>query len=145
MTSIVATDQIAERTSSVDTKLDAYAPQARAALRIVAALIYLQAGIQILFSFPVANPPTPPGLEGLVFVAGLMEVIGGGLLIAGLFTRPVAFLLSGQMAVGYWMFHAPMSFFPSQNMGAAAILFCFIYLYLVFAGPGAWALDNRRA
>ncbi len=73
-----------------------------------------------------------------------MELIGAPLLLLGLFTRPVAFILSGQMAVGYWLVHAPMSFFPSLNMGGEAILFCFIYLYLVFAGPGAWALDNLR-
>ena len=145
MSSIAVTDLPAERTSSLDTKLDAYAPQARAALRIVAALLFVQAGIQILFNFPASTmPPPPPEMVTIVFVAGILELIGGSLLLLGLFTRPVAFILSGQMAVGYFMVHAPMGFFPTQNMGSAAILFTFIYLYLVFAGPGAWALDNRR-
>ncbi len=126
-------------------RLTDHAPKALAALRIVAALIYLQAGIQIIFDFPAFTmPPATPLMATLGVIAGWMELIGAPLLLVGLFTRPVAFILSGQMAVGYWLVHAPVSVFPGLNMGGEAILFCFIYLYLVFAGPGAWALDNRR-
>ncbi len=75
----------------------------------------------------------------------MLEVVGGVLLVLGLFTRPVAFILAGEMAVAYFMAHAPQSFFPIINQGESAILFCFVFLYLVFAGPGAWSLDNRSA
>jgi putative oxidoreductase len=77
----------------------------------------------------------------LIWVAGILELIGGALLILGLFTRPVAFLLSGEMAFAYWMVHAPKSTFPAVNGGDAAILFCFVFLYFVFAGPGPWSVD----
>jgi putative oxidoreductase len=80
----------------------------------------------------------------LSWVAGWMEVIGGALLIVGLFTRPTAFLLSGQMAVAYWLAHAPNSIFPALNGGDAAILFCFVFLYIAFAGPGPLSLDAKR-
>src|SRR3712207_9339470 len=76
---------------------------------------------------------------------GVMEFAGGLLVLVGLFTRPVAFLLAGEMAVAYWLFHAPRSFFPVLNGGDAAILYCFVFLLLVFAGPGAWSLDAARA
>ena len=126
-------------------RLAVHAPKALALMRIAAALVFLQAGIQITFNFPAFTaPPATPAMEVIGWIAGWMEVIGAPLLLLGLFTRPVAFLLSGQMAVGYWIVHAPISFFPGLNMAAAAILFCFIFLYLVFVGPGAWALDNRR-
>ena len=75
----------------------------------------------------------------------MLELVGGILLVLGLFTRPVAFILSGEMAVAYWMAHAPQSFFPVLNGGDAAILYCFVFLYLVAAGGGAWSLDNRAA
>jgi putative oxidoreductase len=77
----------------------------------------------------------------LIWVAGILELVGGALLILGLFTRPVAFLLSGEMAFAYWMVHAPKSAFPVINGGDAAILFCFLFLYFVFAGPGLWSVD----
>jgi putative oxidoreductase len=80
----------------------------------------------------------------LPWIAGCLEIGGGLLLLVGLFTRPVAFLLSGQMAVAYWLAHAPQSFFPVQNGGDSAVLFCFVFLYLVFAGPGAFSLDQSR-
>ncbi len=127
-----------------EAKLDVHAPQALAVLRIVTAVLFVQAGVQILFNFPTQTMPIPPELQTLVTIAGVLELVGGAFLFVGLLTRPIAFVLSGQMAVGYWVVHAPMSPFPTQNMGAAAILFCFIYLYLMFAGPGAWSLDNRR-
>ena len=84
-------------------------------------------------------------LFSLMGLAGLLEVVGGVLILVGLFTRPVAFVLSGFMAVAYFMAHAPQSFYPALNEGDAAVLFCFIYLYLVFAGPGAWSVDALRA
>ena len=76
------------------------------------------------------------------WIGGVLEAVGGLLLLVGLFTRPVAFILSGEMAVAYWMFHAPKSFFPVLNGGDSAILYCFIFLLLVFTGPGAWSLDR---
>lgn len=111
-------------------------------LRIVAAVLFIEHGTQKILGFP--EPKHIPELLSLSWVAGIMEIVGGGLLLVGLFTRPVAFLLSGQMAVAYWMAHAPNSVFPVLNGGDAAILFCFIFLYLVFAGPGPWSIDAKR-
>ena len=125
-------------------RLSAYAPQALAVLRIVAALLFIEAGSVLLFNIPPSvYPPPPPEMKTLMLIAGILEFAGGFLILIGFLTRPVAFILSGMMAVGYWMVHAPMSLFPTQNMGAAAILFCFVFLYLVFAGPGAWSVDDR--
>lgn len=112
-------------------------------LRIVSALIFIAHGTTKLFGFPAtemfAQPPEP---MTLMWIGGILEAGGGALLLVGLFTRPVAFVLSGMMAVAYWMFHAPASIYPIQNGGDAAILYCFIFLYIAAAGPGAWALDN---
>jgi putative oxidoreductase len=93
--------------------------------------------------FPAGAQPGQMPIMSLLGVAAILEVVGGTLLILGLFTRPVAFVLSGEMAVAYWMVHAPKSFFPILNQGAPAILICFIFLYLVAAGPGAFSLDSR--
>lgn len=126
-------------------RVSAYAPQVLSVLRIVTALLFVESGSQKLFAFPV---PFPYPVEGLLLVAGILEFVGGLLLLIGLFTRPVAFVLCGFMAVAYWMGHAPMGLFPSANMGGGAILYCFIYLYIFFAGPGPWSVDemlkNRR-
>lgn len=122
-------------------RLNGYAPMALGALRIVAGLLFLQSGTQKLFGFPAAPFEMPP-TEGLMLAAGLLELVGGALLIVGLLTRPTAFILSGFMAVGYWIGHAPMGLFPASNMGSGAILYCFTYLYIFFAGPGAWSLDG---
>jgi putative oxidoreductase len=81
----------------------------------------------------------------LRWIAGLLELVGGALIALGLFTRPVAFILAGEMAFAYWMAHAPRSIYPLLNNGDAAILYCFIFLYLVFSGPGAWSLDSRTS
>ena len=121
-----------------------YRPWALAALRIVAALLFIEHGTQKLFDFP-ASGHAGGSLGGRFLVAALLESIGGLLVLVGLFTRPVAFLLAGEMAVAYFMAHFPKSFFPIQNGGEAAVLFCFVFLYLVFAGAGALALDNRRS
>jgi len=122
-------------------RLSAYAPQALAVLRIVAGLLFLLHGTQKVIGFP-ATEMSPP-LMSLFGVGGLIEIVTGILIIIGFFTRPAAFIASGQMAVAYWMVHAPGNLFPSNNGGDAAILFCFVFLYLVFAGPGAWSVNKK--
>lgn len=129
---------------SMSERLSLYRPQALAALRIMTALQFIEHGTQKFFNFPPAAEPFGE-LTLLIGVAGLLEIVGGGLVLVGLFTRPAAFVLSGFMAVAYFMAHMPMDFWPVNNRGDAAISFCFIFLYLVFAGPGAFALDNRRS
>lgn len=126
--------------------LDRYSPIALAALRIVTALTFIAHGTQKLFGFPA--PPPGGGLPPLLSLFGIgamMEFAGGLLLLVGLFTRPVAFLLAGEMAVAYWMFHAPQNLYPILNGGDAAILYCFVFLLLVFTGPGAWSVDRALA
>ena len=111
-------------------------------LRIVAAFMFVPSGTSKLFSWPV---PMPGGMKlemfSQVWVGGVLEVVGGLLVLLGLFTRPTAFVLSGMMAVAYWQFHAPGGFWPSVNGGTPAALYCFVYLYLSVAGPGPWSLD----
>lgn len=121
-----------------------WAPRALAALRIVAGLLFLAHGVVKLFGFPEGAQPGQVELASLFGIGAVLELVGGALLILGLFTRPVAFLLAGEMAVAYWMFHFPKSPYPAVNGGDAAILFCFIFLYLAAAGAGAWSLDGRR-
>lgn len=100
----------------------------------------------LLFNIPpTVHPAPPPEMETLLVIAGILELVGGLLILVGFLTRPVAFILSGMMAVAYWGFLAPMNPFPTNNLGAAAILFCFVFLYLVFAGSGAWSVDGARA
>ncbi|KDR89862.1 DoxX family protein [Agrobacterium leguminum] len=123
--------------------LSRYRPQALGALRIMTALLFMAHGTQKLFGFPASQ--MEGSLPTLMLVAALLEFVGGILVLIGLFTRPVAFILSGQMAVAYFMAHAPSNFFPALNGGDAAILFCFIFLYLFVAGPGAFSVDERRA
>jgi putative oxidoreductase len=122
-----------------------WAPRLRAVLRIIAALLFLEHGLVKVFGFPPGAAPGAQPLLSFFGIAGLIETVGGWLLLIGLFTRPVAFLLAGEMAVGYFMVHAPLGFFPAINAGDAAILFCFIFLYLAAAGPGAWSVDEMRA
>lgn len=126
-------------------RLERWAPYALAALRIVAALIFMAHGTQKLFGFP-ASPPSGnlPPLLSLFGIGAVLELGGGLLILLGLFTRPVAFVLSGEMAVAYWVFHAPRSLYPVLNNGDAAILYCFVFLLLVFTGPGAFSLDGLR-
>ncbi|SET12551.1 DoxX family protein [Paracoccus homiensis] len=119
--------------------LNRLAPSMRSVLRIVAALIFMAHGTQKILGYPASD--MNPAMFSLSWVAGMMELIGGALLVVGLFSRPVAFLLSGQMAVAYWIAHAPQGPFPALNGGDAAILYCFVFLYLVFAGPGPISLD----
>ncbi len=124
----------------------ARAPEILSLVRIVAALLFMHVGTAKLFGVPVAVMPgggtAPAG--SLVWFAGILETFGGLLLLVGLFTRPVAFVLSGEMAVAYFHGHAPMGFWPVVNMGQPAILFCFLWLYYSAAGAGPWSLDARR-
>jgi putative oxidoreductase len=124
--------------------LDRWSPQALAVLRIVTALIFLLHGTQKLFGFPAPPESGLPPLLSLFGIGAVLEFIGGLLILVGLFTRPVAFILAGEMAVAYWMFHAPKSIYPVLNGGDAAILYCFVFLLLVFTGPGAWSVDEAR-
>ena len=121
-----------------------WAPRLLAALRIMAALLFLEHGLVKVFGFPPGAAPGPQPLLSFLGIAGLIEVVGAWLVLIGLFTRPVAFLLAGEMAIGYFMVHAPDAFFPAINGGDAAILFCFVFLYLSAAGPGAWSVDEMR-
>jgi putative oxidoreductase len=120
-----------------------WAPRMLSILRIMTALLFLEHGTQKLLGFP-PSPNPGPALFSLLGIQGIIELVGGLLLALGLFTRPVAFILSGDMAVAYFMAHAPQSFFPVLNRGDAAILYCFVFLYLIFAGPGPWSLDATR-
>lgn len=122
-------------------RLSAYAPQALAVLRIVTALLFLAHGTQKLLGFPAAE--WAPEAFSLPWIAGVIEIVAGVLIAVGFFTRPAAFLASGTMAFAYWIAHAPANPFPVNNGGDAAILFCFVFLYLVFAGPGAWSVNKR--
>ncbi|MCF2514195.1 DoxX family protein [Sphingomonas sp. G124] len=120
-----------------------YASQALSLLRIVAALLFFQHGTSKVLGFP----PFPMGdvpVGSLFWIAGVIEIVGGLLLLIGLLSRPVAFILSGEMAVAYWVTHAPQSTFPLLNHGEGAILFCFIFLLIAAAGPGVWSLDASR-
>lgn len=124
--------------------LERYTPYALAVLRIVTAMIFMLHGSQKLFGIPAAPEMGLPPAFSLFWFGAILELFGGLLILLGLFTRPVAFVLSGEMAVAYWMFHAPASPFPALNGGDAAILYCFVFLLLVFTGPGAWSVDGIR-
>ena len=116
------------------------APHARSLLRIAAGLAFLEHGTGKLLGFPAGLPFIDKMPTGLMLFTGTMELIGGVLIVIGLFTRPVAFILSGFMAVAYFMAHFPMSFFPAKNYGEPAVLFCFVFLYLAAVGSGPWAV-----
>ncbi len=124
----------------MDGSLTTWSPRVLALLRIVTALLFIEHGTMKLFGFPAGDHPMSIALFSLMGLAGVLEAFGGLLVLVGLFTRPVAFLLSGEMAVAYFTAHLPHAFYPVFNHGEAAILFCFVFLYLVFAGPGAWSL-----
>ena len=125
-------------------RLSAYQGEVRSILRIMTGLLIMQHGTQKLFSFPDASKPAVD-LFSLMGLAGVIEFAGAILFVIGLFTRPVAFLLSGFTAVAYWMAHAPQGFFPILNQGELAALYSFVFLYFVFAGPGKWSIDANRA
>ena len=125
-----------------ESRYSTWAPRMLSVLRIVAALLFMQHGGQKLFGFPPPQEPMPSPLPTIVLIAGILELFGGLLLLLGIFTRPVAFLLSGQMAVAYFMAHAPKGFYPVLNGGELAALYSFLFLYLSCAGGGAWSVDN---
>ena len=118
--------------------LEKWRPIVLSILRIVAALLFLQSGLEKFFGFPAAGPP----LTGPIILAATIETVGGLLLLVGLFTRWAAFIMSGEMAFAYFMAHAPRSFYPALNGGSLAVLYCFVFLYLVFAGGGLWSVDH---
>jgi putative oxidoreductase len=127
----------------MENRVACLAPWLLGLLRVVVGLQFLEHGTQKYFSFPVAANGTVH-LMSLFGVQGLLELVGGFLILIGLFTRPVAFLLAGNMAVAYFMMHWPKSFFPALNGGDAAILFCFVFLYMAAAGGGACSIDGLR-
>ena len=124
--------------------LNRYSPYALAVLRIIAALLFIAHGSQKLFNFPPLPGGALPPPFSLFWIGAILEFAGGLLILIGLFTRPVAFILAGEMAVAYWIVHAPKNVFPAVNGGDAAILFCFIFLLFMFSGPGAWSVDGAR-
>ncbi|WP_043831793.1 DoxX family protein [Muricoccus aerilatus] len=128
----------------MNSNLALWAPRVLSILRIVAALIFLLHGTQKLFGFPAPPASGLPPAMSLFWIGAILELVGGLLLLIGAFTRPVAFILAGEMAVAYWMFHAPRNLYPTLNGGDAAILYCFVFLYLVFAGAGPWSVDAAR-
>lgn len=129
--------------SKLNSVAAAWAPRLLSVLRIVAAFLFTAHGAQKLFGF--LAPPTwagAPAAFSMIWVAGVLEFFGGLLLLVGLFTRPVAFILSGLMAAAYFMGHAPGGFWPLQNKGELAVLYCFVFLYLAAAGGGPWSVDR---
>lgn len=122
--------------------LDRFSPQLLSALRIISGLLFIAHGTTKLFGFPPTEMfAQPPEMLSLMWFAGVIELVGGALIAIGLFTRPAAFICSGMMAAAYWMAHATQSFYPVQNGGDAAILFCFVFLYIAAAGPGPLSVD----
>jgi len=141
--SAVANDGGIMATTNVVARWSTCAPYLLSALRIVTAFLFMQFGTAKLFAFPAALMPgggTAP-LASLPGVAGVLETFGGALLLIGLFTRPAAFLVSGEMAFAYFIGHAPRGFWPVLNQGHPAVLFCFVWLYLSAAGAGPWSVD----
>jgi putative oxidoreductase len=128
------------------TKWSAAGPNLRSVLRMIAAFMFMLAGTVKLFAFPIGMPPHggTARLLSQVGVGGVLETFGGALLLVGLFTRPVAFLLAGEMAVAYFQFHFPKGFWPVANGGVSATLYCFLWLYFSAAGAGPWSLDAWR-
>jgi putative oxidoreductase len=121
-----------------------WSPRMLSVLRIMTGLLFLEHGMQKLLGFPPSANPGPP-LFSLLGLQGIIELVGGVLMVIGLFTRPVAFILAGDMAVAYFYAHSPRGFFPLPNGGQLAILFCFVFLYLFVAGGGVWSVDQQRA
>ena len=125
--------------ASLYANLDKARPYVLSIIRIIVALLFMEHGLQKYFAFPSAGPAD---MTTLLYVQGVIEIVGGILILIGLFTRPVAFILCGDMAVAYFMAHFPRSFYPIANGGDAAVLFCFAFLYICFAGAGAWSVDR---
>ena len=121
-------------------KLDRWSPHVLAVLRIMTALLVIEHATMKFFAFP-GPMPMPGPLPPIIVAAGVIELVTGTLIALGLFTRPAAFLAAGEMAAAYFLGHATQGFWPALNQGEAAIMFCFVFFYLVFAGPGSWSLD----
>ena len=121
-----------------------WTPRILALLRIITALLFLEHATMKVLHFPAPLPGMAGPLPPLIMAAGAIEAVTGVLITLGLFTRIAAFIASGEMAVAYFMFHMSQGFWPALNMGEGAILFCFIFLYIACAGPGAWSLDGMR-
>jgi putative oxidoreductase len=121
-----------------------YKPYFQSSLRIVSAFMFILAGTMKLFAFPMGMPPNGGTAEIMsqIGIGGILEAFGGALILIGLFTRPVAFILAGEMAVAYFQFHAPQSIWPTVNNGVPAVLYCFIWLYFSAAGSGTWSIDS---
>lgn len=132
--------------SSADTNAVAvlWAPRLLSVFRIVLGLLFLAHGLVKLFGFPTGAQPGVVPLLSIFGLAGVLELVGGAAIVLGLFTRPAAFILSGQMAVAYFMAHASQGFYPILNGGELAILYCFAFLYLAAVGAGPWSLDAKR-
>jgi putative oxidoreductase len=124
------------------TWLARYQPQMLALLRIIVALLFLQHALIKLFGFPPEGMPGLQQVGTLLWVGGVIELVTGILVLLGLWTRLAAFIAAGEMAVAYFMVHAPQGFFPAVNMGEAAVLFCFVFLYIASAGAGAFSMDD---
>ncbi|HEX2120911.1 MAG TPA: DoxX family protein [Thermoanaerobaculia bacterium] len=117
------------------------APQIRSIVRIIAGLMFMLHGTQKLLGFPDPGAKLTPEAPALLKAAGMIELVGGALIAVGLFTSIAAFIASGEMAVAYFKHHAPGGFWPTLNGGEVAVLYCFVFLYLAFAGPGPWSID----
>jgi putative oxidoreductase len=127
-----------------ETLLATWSPRLLSVIRIIAGLMFMQHGLTKYFGFPVASPA---GFQvfAMAGAAGVIEIVCGALVALGLFARIAAFLASGEMAIGYFMYHAPRGFFPQANGGELAIFYCFVFLYIAVAGPGPWSLDSVRS
>jgi putative oxidoreductase len=126
------------------TWLQRWQPQLLAILRVVVGLLFVEHALIKLAGFPPGGKPGLQEVGSFLWIAGVIELVTGALVTLGLFTRLAAFIAAGEMAVAYWMVHAKMGFYPAVNMGEAAILFCFVFLYLAAAGPGAWSIEGAR-
>src|SRR5262249_49698688 len=129
---------------AIDSLLATWSPRVLSILRIMVGLLFLEHGTSKYLSLPV-SPSTGVAPVSLSGINGMIEIVGGGLIVLGLLTRPVAFILAGDMAVAYFVTHAPRVFFPLLNAGELAIIYCFVFLYLAVAGGGVWSLDHLRA
>ncbi len=129
-------------TTNADSFFNAWTPRLLSVLRIMAGFLFIAHGAQKLFGFLAPPGARSPALMSQMGIGGVLEFFGGLLLILGLFTRPVAFILSGMMAVAYFQMHAPGGFWPLQNKGELAVLYCFVFLFLAVAGGGEWSLDR---
>lgn len=130
---------------NITTTARTLSPYVLSILRIMAGLAFLEHGTGKLLGFPHGLPFIDQMPTGMLYFTGIIELVGGALLVLGLFTRPVAFVLSGFMAAAFFLAHFPVSFFPALNGGEAALLYCFVFLFIASAGPGAWAVGKEQA